>query len=273
MPSTIITLTVDTEFSNHKDDLGVFGRVGGKDCGLEFMADLLNRYGIKSTFFVDVYTDRREYIPRFTDACLSLKRQGHDLELHTHPEGLFDQKKGSMKDYSIQAQIDIVRKGKVIFQEWFGDGPVAHRAGDWGADENTLRALKENGIFVDCSYFHLWRNCRLNKIMRSQNAPLEVSGVLELPPSVYRTTSLGVFHPLRLLSTDGNLYPETIQVLKMLQQNQVRLILWVKENSREGLFQIGLRVCSLLREILRLRLRGQILQCQVLAVLLLSQRY
>src|SRR3989338_8776164 len=137
---------------------------------------------------------------------------------------MFDPKRGSMQDYPIQAQIDIIRRGKFIFNEWFGEFPLAHRAGDWGADENTIKALKENDIFVDSSLFYGWPKCQLNKSLTLQNNPADFMDIFQLPASVYQCNPIGMFHPYRLLSTDGNSFLETMQVLRALKNNRVPVI-------------------------------------------------
>ena len=144
MTKTIVLITIDTEFSTHKDDVGVVGRIDGKDYGVARLVELLDKYHMKATWFIDVYTSKKQYLPAFINTCRKLQDHGHDLQLHTHPNGLYDPKRGSMQDYSLAEQIEIIARGKKIFMEWLGREPFAHRAGDWGANHNTLKALQAN---------------------------------------------------------------------------------------------------------------------------------
>lgn len=224
MDKTIVTLTIDTEFSTHKEDMGIFGRINGEYYGVPKLLELLNQYKHKATFFVDVYTNKKEYLPRFKDICLELKKGGHDLELHTHPNGMFDSKRGGMKDYSLKEQTEIIKKGKEILKSWFGEAPIAHRAGDWGANYDTLSALQANQIYVDSSMFYGWENCQLNDPLLTKNRLVKYHTILELPASVFECVGLGVFKPYRLLSTDGNSFEETWDVLNNLRKQKIPVV-------------------------------------------------
>ena len=224
MNKTIVLITIDTEFSTHKDDLGIFGRINGKEYGLPHLVQLLDQYGLKGTFFVDVYTDKKPYVKNLIDLGRTMKNVGHDLELHTHPNGLFDPRRGSMQDYTLSEQIEIIKQGKKIFREWFGHDPIAHRAGDWGANEDTLKALIENGITLDSSMFYGWDSCRLNWNLPTKNRLVVYNSLLEVPASVFHCRGLGLFSPFRLLSTDGNSLEETLDVLKQFQLHQIPVV-------------------------------------------------
>jgi len=224
MSKTIVNISVDTEFSTHLEDIGIIGKINGKQYGIPMIADLLDRYGLKATFYVDVYTNKDEYTSALRTICLMLKDRGHDLQLHTHPCGLFDPRREGMKDYNLNEQIEIIHKGQVLFWEWFGKVPIAHRAGDWFANENTLNALIANNIFVDSSLFFGWPNCQLNQLAITQNSAVNYEGLLELPATSFRCFDLGLFSPYRLLSTDGNSFYETWFILKSMQAQGAKLI-------------------------------------------------
>ena len=89
MKKTIVTITVDTEFSTHKEDMGIFGRIGNQEYGVPKLLELLDGHGFKATFFLDVYTNKKGYLDSFKEICRELKHKGHDLQLHTHPDGMF----------------------------------------------------------------------------------------------------------------------------------------------------------------------------------------
>jgi len=224
MDKTLILITIDAEFSTHKDDLGIFGKIYDKEFGLPLVVKLLNDYKLKGTFFVDVYTNKKRYLPEFIALCRKLHESGHDLQLHTHPDGMFDARRGSMQDYTLKEQVEIIQRGKEIFREWFGINPIAHRAGDWGANHDTLKALSENGIFMDSSMFFGWAHCHLNKNPLTKNWPVEYNSILEVPASVFQCQSLGFFSPFRLVSTDGNSFEETCAVLKQFQRRRIPVV-------------------------------------------------
>jgi hypothetical protein len=221
---TFVAITVDTEFSSHPKDMGIRGNINGQDYGLPLILKLLNDYNFKATFFVDVYTIHKEYLQSFQEMCLELKRHGHDLELHTHPQGSFDSKRFMIKNYSLSEQIDIIKKGKELFEDWFKVTPIAHRAGDWGANVDTLEALTRNDIWIDSSMFYGWKNCGLNGPPLTKNLPVWHKNCLEIPASVFECVPLKVFSPYRLVSTDGNSFAENKELIGTLQSHQVPVI-------------------------------------------------
>ena len=75
-----ILLTIDMEFSNHPEDMGIFGRINGIDYGVPMIMRLLKKYNLKATFFVDVYINKSKYRSNFIDLCRTLLKEGHDLQ-------------------------------------------------------------------------------------------------------------------------------------------------------------------------------------------------
>ena len=67
-----------------------------------------------------------------------------------------------MWQYSVDEQTEIVNFGKQKIKEWIGIDALAHRAGGYGADDNTMQALKFNDIFIDSSFFYKNENCKIN---------------------------------------------------------------------------------------------------------------
>ena len=88
-----------------------------------------------------------------------------------------------MRQYSLDEQIEIINFGKQKIKEWIGTGVIAHRAGGYGANDDTLRALRINDIFIDSSFFYKNINCAIN--YDYVNKTSKKCGVLQLPVSVY----------------------------------------------------------------------------------------
>ena len=88
MAKRIHLFTVDTEFSSHPGELGVTGRVGGEEVGALTMGRLCAEAGVKATFFMDVYIDDPARGRLLRETGLRLQENGHDLQLHAHPDHL-----------------------------------------------------------------------------------------------------------------------------------------------------------------------------------------
>lgn len=220
----IILITIDMEFSNHPEDIGIFGHIDGVDYGVPMIMRLLRKYNLRATFFVDVYINKSKHRENFIYLCKSLQKEGHDLQLHTHPFEMFDCRRYGMREYNLEEQIEIIKRGKDLFYEWFATQPVAHRAGDWAANYDTLKALKANNIFVDSSVFWGWSNCLLNGDLAARNSLGEYDGILEIPASIFECPSLGLFTPFRLISTDANSFKETWDIFHKLKENHIPVI-------------------------------------------------
>lgn len=211
---TIHALTVDTEFSTHPGEVGLTGRLNGEEFGVMRLADICLRHGLRATFFMDVCNTQGERGRLMREAGLRLREMGHDLQLHTHPEWAHDPARSRMCEYELEEQIGILTQSRARFERWFGMPPMAYRAGDWSANDNTLVALRQAGIPVDSSLFFGWPPCELTNPEGASNRPRRYGDVLELPPTIFKSRGPGC--PYRLLSTDGQLYGEVAAVARRL---------------------------------------------------------
>jgi hypothetical protein len=77
-----------------------------------------------------------------------------------------------------------------------------------------MAALREVGIPIDSSLFFSWPGCELESDEGASNRPRDLGGVLELPPTIFKSGAPGA--PYRLLSTDGLPYGEVAAVTRRL---------------------------------------------------------
>ena len=185
-------VTVDTEtfringqappFATHH-----YGDLPEGSFGVQRIIDLCDQYGVKATFFVDVYMHYEYGKSEVAELCQRIARAGHDVQLHAHPSWLPDSHSGFICDYSLERQIEILAEGKHLIEEWTGQSPVGFRAGAYGANLDTIRALQMNGFQVDSSYYPLHTNCELSRQLngRCVNQPFYIDGILEIPVTTY----------------------------------------------------------------------------------------
>jgi peptidoglycan/xylan/chitin deacetylase (PgdA/CDA1 family) len=155
-------------------------------CGLMEIARLLKERGIAGTFFLNVYEYSRWGEAAMRDIAVKLQATGQDVALHTHPETTYDPSRTEMYQYSLDEQTLIIRDGVERLREWTGHPVVAHRAGDYSADDRTLEALKRNGIQADSSLFWGHPSSRLNALGLTRNLPSTLGGLIEIPVTVYQ---------------------------------------------------------------------------------------
>jgi hypothetical protein len=78
-----------------------------------------------------------------------------------------------------------VADGARLLQEWTGLPVVAHRAGAYSANKDSIDALARNRITLDASLFPGEAHCRLNGLGLPVNFPGRIGGVTEIPVTVY----------------------------------------------------------------------------------------
>jgi hypothetical protein len=185
---TFIIITVDVEdfFLPRPETDMIFARIGNEYYGITRMMDIMDNHNVKGTFFVDVYNRETLSEAVIKEACQEIDRRGHEVALHVHPE-IPRGKKGYRKvisKYELEEQIKIIERGRDLLGRWIGRSPRAHRAGGYGANYDTLRALGKCNLLIDSSMFYEHDMCGLNEPLLTINAPKAWNQVLEIPITV-----------------------------------------------------------------------------------------
>lgn len=192
--------TVDTEMSLMMQAAGampqanfesaILGRTRRGDFGITYQLDMLDRFGLRGVFFVEalhtvVMGD--EMLKRTVDLIAS---RGHDIELHCHVEWLWfsdgplrlTREKQSLSHLDLEHQTELIGIAKVALERSGAPSPIAFRAGNFGANDDTLRALARLGLRWDSS---LNRTATASRIALdpSRIAPIEHNGIIEVPVS------------------------------------------------------------------------------------------
>src|SRR4029077_2703297 len=137
------------------------------------------------TFFLNVYEQRSWGEAQMRQIVERLQAAGQDVGLHTHTRWAYDPTRSGMHQYSLEEQTAIVRDGARLLALWSGQPVVAHRAGDYAADERTLKALEANGLRVDSSLFWGQPQSHLTGLGLPRNLPSSWGKLLEIPVTVY----------------------------------------------------------------------------------------
>ncbi len=194
----IILLTVDVEGSHSSTPVEslIYGRIGNEEFGITKIMSICDSFGIKSTFFVDIYEISMHGKTVMNEIVSCISKKEHDIQLHTHPAWppdehdkpevqdwkkkncFFDSKRPWMYLYDLKEQIEILEKGKTILEQWTGNEIVAHRAGGYGVNKTTLSAANAVGLKMDFSSFRGHSNCRLKT---SANTIKTIEGIVEIP--------------------------------------------------------------------------------------------
>jgi hypothetical protein len=118
---------------------------------------------------------------------------------------------------------------------------VSHRAGDYSADQNTLKALSANGIAFDSSVFPGHPSCRLNSAGFPTNLPTRAADLTEIPVTVYERQEhpaafSAIFRPntaIRKIDPDWFLNPDeaTAAIDAVLQSDSPVVVMFLHSFS------------------------------------------
>ena len=224
---TYLLLTVDTEASMYKErpldiDKMVYGRIGNEQYGISRIMDICDEFDFKGTFFTSIFEYAHYGEERIGDICRYVHQRGHDVQLHTHPNWKYDRR--FMWQYTLQEQTDIIREGKEKIHQWIGVAPIAHRAGSFGADRNTLQALKGNDIPIDCSFASNYPPCKLNNNFLKENAVSFMEDVIEVPLTVFTQFRLANMKPYRHFDLNADTLSELIHIVRVAKETNLRVI-------------------------------------------------
>lgn len=213
---TQVYITIDTEYSaalfrrlgaagrQENFDRSIWGKTPGGDVGIGHQMDMFDRYGMKAVFFVDPMPALIWGTGAISDIVQPILARGHDVQLHCHTEWLeFAGDAGpacgrngrNIKDFSAADQLAILAYAADILVAAGAPRPVAFRAGNYGANDDTLRALAKLGIAYDTSHCPgiAAGDCAI-ALPGSQHAPTVYCGVTEIPIGAICAAGGGMRH-------------------------------------------------------------------------------
>ena len=152
-----VLFTVDVESTGGGSvQRDIWGRLADEpdDHGIDKMMDIFDRHGVGGTFFVNVYEAPTSGADAMAEVCRHIRDRGHDLELHTHPKPMFGV--AYMQQTDLAKQRAILQRGAELIKQWTGVDVIAHRAGGYMANRDTIKACGLAGIPMEFSYNAAW---------------------------------------------------------------------------------------------------------------------
>jgi len=198
---TMLCITVDTELSAALFQRGagleenlrrsIWGEVDGQPYGIGWQMTLMERHGVKGVFFLDPMP-ALVYGPDFLRSIVAaVVERGHEIQLHVHTEWLQWAKASPVEgrqgrnigDFSLADQTRLLDLGRNLLEQAGAPAVTAFRAGNFGANDDTLRALSRVGIPWDSSVnlAYLGNGCDIR--VDGLAGPHRRLGVIELPVS------------------------------------------------------------------------------------------
>ncbi len=237
MSKVNVFITVDTEHSiggafanpNLKpvgNDRRIFYRAGGKDFGISMIMDTGDHFGIRISFFLETLNKYYFGEKETREVCQYIVNRGHDVQLHLHPNFLnFTTPEPAKRlyldmihSYSLEKQTELIAEGKADLIRYGAPPSVAFRAGNFGADRNTLIALQQNGFLADSSYNRafLGHSCKLGH--RKINDVEQTENIWEFPVTNFLEKRMGKGEYFRPLDINGVSFAQICKVLEQAQE-------------------------------------------------------
>jgi len=198
----------------------VYGHSRHGDYGLPKILEILDKYGLHGVFFVEPLFAARFGLKHLATIVELIQHAGQEIQLHLHPEWIYEisppplpgipRKRQHLSYYSLAEQIQAIAYALSLFKEAGVDHVTAFRAGSFGANIDTLTALKRNNIGIDCS-FNMAMPISGADLRKEQSfyTPFQMEGVTCYPMSVF-TDGIG---RLRHAQLGACSFPEMQQAL------------------------------------------------------------
>ncbi|GEN26266.1 hypothetical protein HCU01_42150 [Halomonas cupida] len=116
------------------------------------ISKILSDRGLAGTFFVNVYEiDFSVNSEKIRGVIKDLSDCGHEVGLHCHQHPKLPFYNKLITEYNYEQQREILEYGKKKLEDICGVNITSFRAGGYQHNDDTLRALRDVGIFVDSS--------------------------------------------------------------------------------------------------------------------------
>ncbi|PID78154.1 MAG: hypothetical protein CSB21_01635 [Deltaproteobacteria bacterium] len=239
---TNVFITIDTEtsigghFSNPLlkpvgSKKRIYGEVSGKSYGIPLIIKIADSYDVRLTFFVEVLNHYYFGKEEMYNVCDYIMKKGHDVQLHLHPNYLNFKLEDSsslkfsdnMSAYDVDTQSEIIKEGKALLIEYGVKNPIAFRAGNYGFNIDTLKALSKNNLLYDSSYnaAFLSPNNSVSKIFI--NDVKKIENVFEFPITNFNQKVFNT-KKTRPLDINGAGFEEIRKTLEWSSKNQIKNI-------------------------------------------------
>ena len=170
---TALYITIDTEYSfglarrmrggGRAENFAsaIIGTTPSGPRGIHYQMDQFDAHGIKAVFFVDSMPALVWGTEAIADIVAPVVARGHDVQLHLHTEWLElagsanplgTATGGNLRDFGFEQQCTLIDYAQRVLIAAGAPTPVAFRAGNYGANDDTLRALAALGISYDTSH-------------------------------------------------------------------------------------------------------------------------
>lgn len=200
---TQLYFTIDTEYESgftarkgvdsrrENFERSILGRTAEGDAGIVYQLDTFDRHGLKAVFFIDPMPALLWGVEAIADMVEPIVSRGHDVQLHLHTEWLalagaanpLGGRTGqNLRDFTFEDQCALLDWAKDTLVAAGAPKPIAFRAGNYGANDDTLRALAELGFTHETSHSPGFADAPCDISLGAYDRrPLRHCGITEVP--------------------------------------------------------------------------------------------
>jgi hypothetical protein len=213
---TQLYYTIDTEYEpgftarkgvdsrRENFERSILGRTAEGDAGIVYQLDAFDRHGLKAVFFVDPMPALLWGVGAIADMVEPIVSRGHDVQLHLHTEWLAlagaanplgDRTGQNLRDFTFEDQCALLCWAKDTLVAAGAPRPIAFRAGNYGANDHTLRALAELGFTHETSHSPGFAASPCDISLGTEDRrPLRHCGITEVPIGCVEDVGSGLRH-------------------------------------------------------------------------------
>lgn len=217
-----------------KESLYVFNN--SKDLGLGYILDTLDTHQLKATFFIETCNAAFFGSSPMGEVANDIYSRGHDVQLHLHPAWEIFLKpdwqdyvsknspKSALHDNLGQLdhkrQVELIRKGISLFEQWGLPKPVALRAGNLFSGSTTYQAMRETDMLI-ASNIGMGIHVPEEEELHLYTGVHIIDGILEAPVTSFCDIALLNFVHTKLATVIGMSFAEMKQLLDKLEARNI----------------------------------------------------
>ena len=216
----------------------IYGPTSSGDYALPGLFRILNAHGLTGVFMVESLFATRFGLAPLEEVVGLIREAGQEVQLHLHPEwadesneSLIPQsgvKRPLLRQFSLADQQVLISSGRDLLQAAGAPPVTAFRAGSYGLNLDTLKALRSCEILIDTSYNPGYSTGVADVAPgRALMQPEEIDGVAEFPITGYRD---GGRSGLRHLQLTACSYPEMKRTLECAERAGYNYVVIVAHN-------------------------------------------
>ena len=260
-PKLKVFLTIDTEVWEFYQDIhknissGLWGITEQGEYGLNFQLDIFKKYNLKASFFVEPLFSYHGGSQALEQAVKNISIANQEVGLHIHTEWLkgvnnlpFDIESlhRNIGDFALPEQVKLISHAKDMITKHSSSDICCFRAGNYGADNNTLKALHELNISFDTSYNKPYLNNPCNiRVNETLTYPKLVDNTVEVPVTHFRDYPKHDRH-LQLTACSFSEIKDTL--ISSWKANSFSCVIvlhsfeWIKRNKKTGIHSLD-KIC------------------------------